>query len=64
MFARVLTDMLLLVPNQCSYGMPRHAASRDHAVKLWCTDDPNGTAVYKPLETRFDHKVTLMTLQY
>ncbi|KAL3151622.1 hypothetical protein ABBQ38_012613 [Trebouxia sp. C0009 RCD-2024] len=39
-------------------------ASRDHTVKLWCTDDPNGSTGYKPLETRWDHKTKVRDVKY
>ena len=37
-----------------------HAACRDHSVKLWCNDEQNGAIIYKPLETRLEHKVVLV----
>ena len=39
-----------------------HAACRDHSVKLWCNDEQNGTTIYKPLETRSEHKVALVKM--
>jgi len=34
------------------------AGSRDHSIKLWRNDEGNGTANYRPLESRIDHRVT------
>ena len=40
-----------------SQDMVLVSGSRDHSVKLWCIDEQNGAANYRPLESRMDHKV-------
>lgn len=39
-----------------------NAASRDQSVKLWCNDEQNGATIYKPLETRLQHKVVMVMM--
>ena len=41
-----------------------HAASRDQSVKLWCNDEQVGATIYKPLETRLQHKVLMVMMLF
>ncbi|KAL0027315.1 hypothetical protein WJX77_012210 [Trebouxia sp. C0004] len=38
--------------------------SRDHSIKLWRSDEDNGTANYRPLESRTDHRTKVRDVKY
>ncbi|DBA89572.1 TPA: hypothetical protein ACH3X2_004473 [Trebouxia sp. C0005] len=69
--APIFTPMQALVGHRdwlfgVTWLTDRHivTGSRDHSIKLWRNDEANGTANYRPLESRTDHRTKVRDVKY